>query len=242
MHRQRNRRLPIWIATCVALLGSGACDQGTKPGSLVGSYAVHGVLIENSCGQTALPTSNPLDFVVEIRTISSVAYWMPGKAAQNSGTLNDSGNFQFTMSETQVVQTAASTGQLEPSDFLSAEPDFDLQKKQARACALTRKQTVKGKLARRIEDGGVSETPSASQRDAATALEADATAVDSNDDLSAEHVIEVTPTSGSDCNGALAALGGVFLTLPCEARYVLSGSLDTSVATLGAVDSGEETP
>ena len=51
------------------------------------------------------------------------------------------------------------------------------------------------------------------------------------DDLSAEHVIEITPTSGSECNVALAALGGAFSALPCEARYLLSGSLDTSGAT-----------
>jgi hypothetical protein len=217
--------------TWAALVGLGvccACNQGTKPGSLVGSYAVHGVLVENTCGQTALPTSNPLDFVVEIRTDSGVAYWIPNKAMSNTGTLNDSGTFRFTMSDTKVVDGSMTMRQEEPSDFLSAKPDFDLQKQQDRACALTRKQTVSGKLARRIEDGMVNAT--GSDKDASV----DA---DSDEDLSAEHVIEIAPTSGSNCNGVLAALGGAFTALPCEARYLLSGSLDTSGATKAAPSS-----
>ena len=218
-----------WV-TLLGLVVCCACNQGTKPGSLVGSYAVHGVLVENSCGQNALPTSNPLDFVVEIRTDSGVAYWMPNKAMSNTGTLNDSGTFRFAMSDTKVVDSSKTMRQEEPSDFLSAKPDFDLQKQQDRACALTRKQTVSGKLARRIEDGMVYTT--GSDKDASV----------DDDDLSAEHVIEIAPTSGSECNSVLAALGGAFLALPCEARYLLSGSLDTSGATQadssGQADSG----
>lgn len=214
--------------TWLALVSLSACGQGTKPGALVGSYAVHGVLVENTCGQSALPTSNPLDFVVEIRTDAGVAYWIPNKATQNTGTLNGTGAFRFTMSDTALVEGSANMRQLEqPSDFLSAKPDFDLQSED-RACVLTRKQTVSGKLARRLKDGVVDASGAAEQ---AAAADSDS---DSAEDLSAEHVIEVTPSSGSDCNAALAALGGSFLALPCSARYVLSGSLDTSGATLSS--------
>jgi hypothetical protein len=192
----------------------------------VGSYSVHGVLVENSCGQNALPTSGALDFKVEIRQDTGVAYWMPVKATQSSGTLSTSGDFRFTMSETQVVSNGMR--QLEPSDFAnaSANPDFDL--KQSRACALTRKQTVKGNLGRRIEDGVVTQT-AASMRSSDAGDD-----IASDDDLDAEHLIEIAPTSGSDCNVALAALGGTYLTLPCEARYLLSGNLDTSGAAASA--------
>lgn len=221
------KRALTWLAL-MSLSASSACSQGTKPGTLVGSYAVHGVLVENTCGQSALPTSNPLDFVVEIRTDSGVAYWIPNKATQNTGTLNSTGAFRFTMSDTALVEGSAGMRQLEPNDFLSAKPDFDLNG-EARACALTRKQTVSGKLARRLKDGMVNETGAVDQ-DAASDTEFP-------DDLSAEHVIEVTPSSGSDCTAALAALGGTFLALPCSARYVLSGSLDTSGATLSSTAS-----
>ena len=44
----------------------------------------------------------------------------------------------------------------------------------------------------------------------------------------------VIVTSGAADEAVIAAaLGGKFLALPCEARYVLSGSLDTS----GAIES-----
>jgi hypothetical protein len=218
---------------CVVLLGLCACNQGTKPGSLVGSYAVHGVLVENTCGQSALPTANPLDFVVELRSDTGIAYWLPTKAASTSGTLNDSGGFRFTMSETQVVQGSPAPRQEEPSDFLSTEPDFDLKQRQARPCALTRKQTVSGKVMRRIEDGVVNETPASGDRDAA--VEDSDTA---GSDLSAEHMIEVAPATGSECSAALAALGGAFLALPCQARYVLTGRLDTSGAVFPS-DAGD---
>ena len=229
MHRERTA---IWSACSVVVLGLCACDQGTKPGALVGSYAIHGVLIENTCGQAALPTANPLDFVVELRTDSGVAYWMPDKSTPASGTLSESGNFRFAMSETQVVGGVPGMRQEEPSDFLSTEPDFDLKRQQARACALTRKQTVSGKVARRVEDGVVNETPRSTDRDAASEESS------ADVDLSAEHLIEVAPSSGSNCEGALAALGGAFLALPCEARYVLNGSLDTTGAVFPR-DGGE---
>jgi hypothetical protein len=199
----------------------GACTPGAKPGALVGSYTVHGVLVENTCGQSALPTSNPLDFVVEIRTDAGVAFWIPNKAAQNTGTLSDSGSFRFTTSETRVVMGSAGPRQLEPMDFQAGGEDFDLQ--QPRTCALTLKQTVLGTLGRRILDGSVNAS------------------ADASGDLSAEHQIEVTPSTGSDCNAALAALGGSYLALPCEARYVLTGSLDTTDATLSAGSAGTGT-
>jgi len=220
MHKERS------IACCVVVLALCACNQGTKPGSLVGNYAIHGVLVENTCGQSALPTVNPLDFVVELRVDTGVAYWMPDKAAPASGTLSESGSFRFSMSDTQVVQGGPGTRQEQPSDFLSTEPDFDLKAQQGRGCALTRKQTVSGTVARRIEDGMVNETPRSNDRDAA--IEESEGGNDS--DLSGEHVIEVMPTSGSSCDGALAALGGTFLALPCAARYLLNGSLDTTGA------------
>ena len=216
---------PTWALCSAAWLGLSACDQGSKPGTLVGSYAVRGVLVENTCGQSALPSAATFDFVVELRIDSGVAYWMPDKASSTSGTLSDNGRFRFTLSDTQVVQATPRAQPEEPSDFLSGEPDFDLKRQQGRACALTRKQTVAGKVARRIDDGVVSETP-ASPDDAANG---DSIA---SDDLNAEHLIEVMPSSGSACDAALAALGGAFLALPCEARYLLAGELDTAGAIL----------
>lgn len=229
-------RLAALGTTSVLFAALCACGKGAKPGDLVGSYTVHGVLVENSCGQSALPTSSSLDFVVEIRVDSGVAYWMPAKASQSAGTLSLGGDFRFTMSETQVVKQTTMR-QLEPGDFANAaaNPDFDLQ--QNRACALTRKQTVLGNLARRIEEGLITKTAS-SKLSPDAGDDADSNSIATGDDLDAEHVIEVAPTSGSDCNVALAALGGTYSALPCTARYLLSGELDTSAALTSAAGNG----
>jgi hypothetical protein len=196
------------IATGCALC---ACQQGTPSGTLVGRYDVRGVLVENTCGQSGLPTSNPLQFSVELREDQGVGYWVPSKMSQNTGSLGADGSFRFAVSSTQqVAQTTQANNNLQPSDFRSLDPDFDLKKA---TCALTNMQTVSGTLRRRLTtDGGVIDTGNA----------ADAAATD---DLVAENVIAVSPTTGSDCNAVLVTYGGAFQNLPCQARYELSGKL-----------------
>ena len=218
----RNTAMRVRLAAVSCMLALGACAQGESSGNLVGRYAVHGVLVENSCGQ-GLPTANPLDFQLEIRESDGVAYWSPSKSSRNSGSLSDAGAFRFNTSQTTVIKPSMQV-LAEPSDFVSNDPDRDL--KQTRACAVTTKQTITGNLQRwRETDGAVTES----------ALRGDA---GSADDLSAEHVIEVAASAGSDCNAALVAFGGKYNALPCEARYQLRGTLDTT----GSVRAGASAP
>ena len=206
-----------WFAwsTLSGPLALGACAQGTSPGNLVGRYAVHAVLVENTCGG-GLPASATLDFQVELREQDGVGYWVQAKSARNAGSLGSDGAFRFTVSRTAVV-SQAKPALLEPSDFLSTDPDRDL--KQQRGCAVTTKETLAGNLQRwRKADGSVTANADAG----------------SGDDLSAEHRIEVSPSSGSDCDSALAAYGGAYNALPCEARYQLRGALDTTGVTARA--------
>ena len=44
-----------------------------------------------------------------------------------------------------------------------------------------------------------------------------------DDGASGTTVIRIYPSSGSNCAASLAALGGPFLTLPCEARWAIEG-------------------
>jgi hypothetical protein len=186
-----------------------ACSAGSPAGTLVGQYNVTGVLVENTCGQTALPTANPLSFAVEIREANGVGYWVPAKSSQNMGSVREDGTFSFTLSQSSVVNQTSAGDNLQPSDFVGAQPDFDLQK---RSCVVTTQQSVTGTLHRRVAaDGGV-----------AYAALSDG---GSDDDLTGENTIMVTPAPGSDCTTALAALGGAWLALPCDARYELSGKL-----------------
>jgi hypothetical protein len=213
------------VAVALLALAWGCNGGGTPSGTLVGTYAVQGVLVENSCGQSGLPAAATLKFSVEIREDGGVGYWVQGKQGKNSGSLNAQGEFRFSVADTQVLSTMQPVQQ--PSDFTTLQPDFDLQPK--RTCAVTTRQTLSGSLRRRqAADGG-----------AVVALAASDAAVSSDTDLSAEQLIEVTPTVGSDCNTALAALGGNYLALPCDARYLLTGTLqvapNTHVAGAAAV-------
>jgi hypothetical protein len=212
------------VAMAVAVL-SIACNESTPTGTLVGIYTVQGVLIENSCGQSALPAVTPLKFDVQIREDGGIGYWSRAKQAASTGSLNSRGEFRFSTSSTKVV-SSGQPGQLQPSNFTSLQPDFDLQQ---RTCALTVRETITGSVRRRnAADGGA--IIELSQGDAA---------VSSSNDLDAEHVIEVTPSAGSDCNLALTAFGGNYLVLPCNARYVLQGSLQLAT---GAAAGAAATP
>jgi hypothetical protein len=218
----RSTAIVVLLAVSGAQALSACVPQGESGGNLVGRYAVHGVLLENSCGQ-GLPASGSFDFQVEIREADGVGSWAQNKSARNSGSLSDEGAFRFSASQTTVVKPAMLV-QPEPSDFLGSDPDRDLR--QQRACAVTTKETITGNLQRwRKADGSITES----------SLRSDA---GSDDDLSANHLIEVAPSSGSDCNSVLVAFGGTYNALPCEARYQLRGVLDTT----GSVRAGAAAP
>src|SRR5690348_14651619 len=90
-----------------------ACAAGSAAGTLVGQYNVTGVLVENTCGQTALPTTNPLSFAVEIREADGVGYWVPAKSSQNMGSVRDDGTFSFTISQSSVVSQSTAGDNLQ---------------------------------------------------------------------------------------------------------------------------------
>jgi hypothetical protein len=214
----RRRRACTWLASSLSIAALvGACNESTPSGVLVGFYSIQGVLTENSCGQAALPAESPLKFDVQIREDGGIGYWLQSKQSASTGSLNARGEFRFSVSQTKVLSTGQMS-QLQPNNFITLMPDPDLQ--QPRTCAVTISETVSGSLHRRdAADGGV-----------VIDLTADAGALGDADDLSAEHVIDVAPSAGSDCNMALMAFGGNYLALPCDARYALRGTLSTTNA------------
>jgi hypothetical protein len=212
-------------------LGCGvlaACGNASKQGMLVGNYDVTGVLVENSCGQSGLPAANPLRFKVEIRQDQSVGYWNPNNQLPNAGTLNASGVFKFTTTQSKVLQDAT-LRQLNPGDFTNPGTDPDLPQK--RTCVLTITQTVAGTITRRDDAAGA----------AISVTAADGGAAVSGMDLSADNTIDVQPSPGSDCTTQLIMLGGTYNTLPCGAHYVLTGTLlpsPTNTASATSTNAG----
>lgn len=195
----------------------GACAGSSSPGTLVGDYAVRGVLQENTCGTSALATVNPLTYSVQVREDDGVGYWVLSKSTPNTGKLASDGTFRFSVSQSKLLSDTTTTKQLEPSDFLASGAsgtDFDLKKT---TCAVSIIETIEGSLVRRQDSEGRVVTSTSASSDS-----------DSTSDLVAQDTIVVTPSSGSDCNAQLSALGGSYLALPCQASYELRGALDTS--------------
>lgn len=197
----------------LALLAAVGCQPPTadSAGDLVGIYAINGALIQNTCGQMALPAVDPLKFEVEIRQNDQVGYWQVDKQPQQAGELEEDNSFRFSGETTSLVSSMRTArNDLEPGDFINPSPDFDLK---TTSCSMKIKETIEGTLARRFVtlDGGTPE------------LEAGGTKP--KHDLTGDNTIEVSATEESDCSASLMTFGGPFANLPCMAHYALSGDL-----------------
>lgn len=215
------RQYRLWGPALLALAVASICGcrkgAPAASGELVGAYQIAGALIENTCGSAALPTVNPLRFAVEIRRDNNVGYWQVEKRAAQAGLLEDDGSFRFLSEQTSLVgQGQAVRNDLQPQDFLTLDPDFDL--KRAR-CLMTVRETIKGRLGRAL--AGALSDAGAGQPDGGD----DAPRATGDEDMKGENLIEVTATQDSDCSASLQALGGPFAALPCHALYVLEGEL-----------------
>jgi hypothetical protein len=199
------------LGLCAVAAVSCQPPGGDGAGDLVGVYAVQGALIENTCGQMALPAVDPLKFEVEIRQNDRVGYWQVAKKPQQSGEMEDDNTFHFSAVTTSLVSSMRTArNDLEPGDFINLTPDFDLK---TTSCSMRIEETIAGSLARRFVTAD----------DGEPQLEAGDTKP--KHDLSGDNTIEVAPTADSDCSASLATHGGPFANLPCTAHYALSGDL-----------------
>jgi hypothetical protein len=197
----------------LALLAAVGCQPPTPDavGEIVGVYAINGALIANTCGQTALPTTDPLKFEVEIRQNDQVGYWQVSKQAPQTGELEADNSFKFSGQTTSLVSSMrGARNDLEPGDFINLTPDFDLK---TTTCSMKITETIEGSLARRFVTG-----------DAGTP-ELEAAGTKPKHDLTGDNTIAVEATPESDCSASLMTFGGPFANLPCMAHYALSGDL-----------------
>src|SRR5262245_2234205 len=137
-------------AVLLAVVGTFGCQPKSQAsGDLIGVYEITGALVNNSCGQAALPAENPLRFEVQIRRDAGVGYWQIDKRAASPGELEDDGSFLFTNAQTSLVYSGRSPRDLEPTDFGNPNPDFDLK---TVTCAMKTSETIEGSLARSLLD------------------------------------------------------------------------------------------
>lgn len=186
------------IIPCLWIVASAHCGPHELPGTQVGVYRVTGNLQDNTCGQTALPARDPLEFGVEIRQQGETGYWVVDKPPGTPGELGASGEFRFHRQTTYVAVQPNSGGVGDQSWQDYAGGAASALPASSSGCVLVTEELVKGQLS--AGDAGPPQT------------------------LDGVNEITIRPEAGSDCRPALATAGGPFLALPCVARYALTGS------------------
>lgn len=222
--RRQSWRLPV---LALALAFPIACMQNQLPGEPVGTYRVTGQLEQNSCGSTAVPAADPLQFEVQILDDDGSGVWALDDNPFVYGDLTEEGDFSFKTETSYALEQnevqPATTDEEEIARLLSPE-----RESQPSPCVLVQVETVEGTLNKQEEgeeeDAGADDEPSDDEQsddEQSDGGEAD----EGRPDLEGENRIQIQPAPGSSCTRFTSAQGGVFLTLPCEISYTLQGQL-----------------
>jgi hypothetical protein len=200
-------RASMFVFVLLVLAGS-AC-QAKPPGDLVGQYAVTAELMDNTCGDAALPLAEVLEYRVELRRDGRTAYWMIGSPPGNQGVYLR-GDVSFERQEHFMVDDASEPvdpelSELDPITLYGYDP-FDPTAEPDDGetfCTLIVRESIDATVL--LEDGS-----------------------DADDDalaLRGTNTIEMSATRDSDCRRVLETAGGPFERLPCAADYQLNGTL-----------------
>lgn len=189
-------------------IAGGAC-QAKPPGDLVGDYAINAELMENTCGDAALPLADALEYRVQVRRDGRTAYWMIGSPPGNQGVYSG-GEVSFEREERFMVGDDSEPvdpelAELDPIALYGYDP-FDPTAEPDDGetfCTLIVRESIDATVL--LEDGS----------------EAD------DDELALEGIntIEMSATRDSECRSVLEAAGGPFEQLPCAAEYQIRGTL-----------------
>jgi hypothetical protein len=200
----------------IALLGSltlatSACQMPEPPGELVGKYSITSALLENTCGQGALPVAETLVYRAELREDGVNAYWLVGSPPARLGRVTDDNEYRFGLQQTYAVREGSEPidpvlAEMDPIALYGYDPFGEPSEGESAPCTLLIEESVRARVLR------------------AAGHEDDAGRLDRSD-LEGENVIQMRASSGSDCRRVLETSGGPFEQLPCAARYDLSGTL-----------------
>ena len=198
-------------ATIPLLALTFACQMPEPPGELVGEYAITGTLLDNTCGDAALPVADVLSYRVQLRREGPTAYWLIGAPPANQGTITASGAIRFEREERFMVGAEAQPvdpvlAELDPLALYGYDPfDPTADPLDAQApCTLIVREAIDAQVLSGVRFEG---------------------ADDDNPALAGENEIAMRATSDSQCQRVLATSGGPFEQLPCAATYELSGEL-----------------
>lgn len=189
------------------------CKMPMPPGELVGKYAITSALIENTCGEAALPVAETLAYNAELRADGLNAYWLVGAPPARLGRVRANGEYSFELLQQYAVREGSEPidpvlAEMDPITLYGYDPLGEPSETETAPCTLIIAESVNAHVLRdalTVSDAG---TP-------------DGTGVD----LEGVNVIEMRASAGSNCARVLETAGGPFQQLPCAARYELSGAL-----------------
>ena len=187
----------------VVILGCSIFESN-PPGTSHGTFLIHGDLIENECGSSAVPALDPLVFSLELRSDGELAYYKRTDAPLAYGVVRR-GEWKFQSRELLPVY--------------GADPTIGRG-----ACSL--QQHEKFVLREIVQvppsDAALTESDAAVNDAALDGIDANVSSKGQIESLEGETVITFSPSAGSDCSASRRERGGPFLTLPCTIRYALS--------------------
>lgn len=195
------------IVGLVALWSVAGCEPPELPGELIGKYAIRATLLDNTCGDEALPLASTLHYRVELREDGATAYWLVGAPPANLGVITAAGDVRFQREERFRIRRDAEPidpelSELDPLVLYGYDPlDPVGQPNDNEApCTLIVRESIEATVRRDAEEGA-------------------------EDALLGRNVIEMRPTRDSECRRVLTTAGGPFEALPCAATYELTGEL-----------------
>lgn len=178
-------------------------------GESLGTFDLAMTLKENTCGESAVYTTDGAHLAVELRSDDDTCYWrIPGQPVME-GTLED-GKCHFTVT-TVVASDAPDPVASDPGLMVPdpTKPAVDTSTKPV--CQLLQKADIVTAIsATSVVDAGV-ESDAGDAGASAPGLVLDAT-----------YDLAIVPSSSQDCAAALIP-DGPFKALPCSVRYTLSG-------------------
>ena len=182
------------VAVGVVLVG---CVEVQPPGELVGAYLVTGTLVENTCGEEALPTVDPMMFEVQLRDDEGRGLWLVSPPAR-PGRLDEDGAFSFEYERGFTITGGAPPEiTIETDPTVLVDPERIEREQMREPCEILVGESIVGSLEH------------APAEDEAALL--------------ASNEIAVRVATGARCDALLVDAGGPWERLPCRALYDLEG-------------------
>ncbi len=201
-------RLEILLLRGAAIVALPSCTP-SLPGESLGTFDLAMTLEENTCGESAVYTTDGAHLAVELRREDEACYWrIPGQPVME-GTLED-GKCHFTVT-TVVASDAPDPVASDPGLVVPdpTKPVVDMSTKPV--CQLLQTAEIVTTIALSPAADAGAESDAGDAGTGSPGLTLDAT-----------YDLGIVPSSAKDCAAALVPTGP-FAALPCRVRYTLSG-------------------